>query len=124
MKAKLTTLATAACALLLAVPAMAANQPAAKTNKQTTKTAVRSAWRPETLSGTIAMVDPARKLVVVVTTPDGTPFDMVLTSRTRIKSGDQAITLNQLTGDTDKSVSVRFTPERRGDVARSIQIGG
>ena len=31
MKAKLTTLATAACALLLAVPAMAANQPAAKT---------------------------------------------------------------------------------------------
>lgn len=123
MNAKLTTLATAACALLLAVPAMAANQPAAKTNKQTTKTAVRSAWRPETLSGTIAMVDPARKLVVV-TTPDGTPFDMVLTSGTRIKSGDQAITLNQLTGDTDKSVSVRFTPERRGDVARSIQIGG
>jgi hypothetical protein len=69
------------------------------------------------------MVDPARKMVVV-TTPDGTPFDMVLTSRTRIKSGDQAVTLNQLTGDKDKSVSVRFTPERRGDVARSIRISG
>jgi hypothetical protein len=123
MNAKLTTLATAACALLLAIPAAAANQPAAKTNKQTTRTAVRSAWRPETLSGKIAMVDPARK-IVVVETPDGTPFDMVLTGKTRIKSGDQAITPNQLTGDKDKSVSVRFVPERRGDVARSIQIGG
>jgi hypothetical protein len=123
MKAILTTLATAACALLVAIPATAANQPAAKTGKATTKTAVRSVWRPETLSGKIAMVDPARKLVVV-TAPDGTPFDMVLTSKTRIKSGDQAITLNQLSGDKDQSVSVRFTPERRGDVARSIRIGG
>jgi hypothetical protein len=29
-----------------------------------------------------------------------------------------------MTGDTNKTVSVKFIPERRGDVARSIEIGG
>ncbi|MGO9257206.1 MAG: hypothetical protein ACLQU1_13010 [Bryobacteraceae bacterium] len=128
MKVDLSFLAGTACALLLAVPLTAANGPAAKTNNNTNKnmtaaTAIRSAWPPETLSGKISMVDPDRKMVVVET-PDGIPFDMVLTARTRIKSGDRAITLKELTGDMNKAVSVKFTPERRGDVARSIEIGG
>ena len=126
MRVKLLILATTTCALLLAFPLGAANGPAAKTNtnKNMAKTAVmRSAWAPETLSGKITMVDPAQNLMVVET-PNGVNFDMIVTSKTRIKSGNQALTLKELTQDSNKTVSVKFTPERRGDVAKSIQISG
>jgi hypothetical protein len=69
------------------------------------------------------MVDPAQNLMVVET-PNGVPFDMVVNSKTRIKSGNQALTLKELTQDSNKTVSVKFIPERRGDVAKSIQIRG
>jgi hypothetical protein len=68
-------------------------------------------------------VDPEQNLVVVQTS-DGVPFDMVINPKTRIKSGDRGITLKDLTRDMNKTVSVTFTPERRGDVAKSIQISG
>ena len=125
MRVELSMLAATACALLLAIPLTAANKPAAARMKKngTTTAAMRSAWPPETLSGKIAMVDPDRKLAVVET-PDGVSYDMVVTAKTRIKSGAEAIALKDLTRDLNKDVSVRFTPERRGDVARSIQIGG
>lgn len=112
--------AFAACALMLAIPLSAATGPAAKTNKNTT-TAMRSAWPPETLSGKIAKVDPERKQVIVQS-PDGTFYDMVVTAKTRIKLGDRALTLKDLTQDMNKGVSVNFTPERRGDVAKSIRM--
>jgi hypothetical protein len=113
------------CALLLAIPLTAANKPAAAKMKKsgTTTVAMRSAWPPETLSGKIAMVDPNRKLAVVKT-PDGVTYDMVVTAKTRIESGAQAVALKDLTLDLNKPVSVKFTPERRGDVARSIRIAG
>ena len=93
-------LATLACALTMAMPLAA-----------------------ETLSGKITMVDPAHKLVVVEPS-DGVPFDMVVTAKTRIKAGDQAIALKDLTREMNRTVSVRFNPERRGDVATSIQVNG
>jgi hypothetical protein len=125
MRVELRMLAATACALLLAVPLTAANKPAAARMKKngTTTAAMRSAWPPEALSGKIAMVDPDRKLAVVQT-PDGVSYDMVVTARTRIKSGDRAIALKDLTQDLNQNVSVRFTPERRGDVAKAIQIVG
>ncbi|MBZ5619168.1 MAG: hypothetical protein LAQ69_10675 [Acidobacteriia bacterium] len=124
MKVKLSMLAATVCTLLVAIPLTAANGPAAKTNKKmTTTAAMRSAWPPETISGKITLVNPDQKLVVVEP-PSGVPFDMVVTAKTLIKSGDQVVTLNDLTQDVNKTVSVRFTPERRGDVAKSIQIGG
>ncbi len=84
---------------------------------------MRNAWPPEALSGKITIVDPAQKLVVVET-PNGVPFDMVVTSKTRIKSGNQALTLKELTQDSNKTASIKFIPARRGDVAKSIQIRG
>jgi hypothetical protein len=117
MKTKLTFL-SAACSLLLAIPLAAAG----KANPANA-TAVRSAWPAETLSGKITMVDPVKNLVVVETA-DGVPFDMVLTPRTRIESGQQRVTIQDLSGDVNRNVSVRFVPERRGDVARSMEIGG
>jgi hypothetical protein len=114
----------AAAALLAAIPLAAASGPAGKTNNNVTKTtAVRTAWSPETLTGRITMVDPGRNVVVIVG-QDGVPFDMVVTPKTRIQSGGHALTLQDLAGDTNMGVSVKFTPERRGDVATSIHIGG
>jgi len=101
-------LATTACALMLAIPLSAA---------------MRKAWPPEAVSGKITMVEPERKLVVVETS-DGVPYDVVVTAKTRIKSGDQAVTLKDLTQDMNKTVTVRLVPERRGDVAQSIRISG
>lgn len=124
MKVQLSMLTTLACGLWLAIPLTAAT-PAAKTNKnkKTAAMAVRSVWAPETLGGKIAIVDPDRNLVVVEM-PDGVPFDMVVTAKTKIDLGDRRVGLRALTGDTNKTVSVKFVPERRGDVAQSIRIGG
>jgi hypothetical protein len=51
------------------------------------------------------------------------PFDLVVPAKTRIKSGDQAITTRDLTQDMNKAVSVIFTPERRGEVDPDQWIG-
>lgn len=123
MKTKFLGLATT-CTLALAFPLTAAHGPAAKTNQKATTTAARRSARPEeTLSGKITMVRPDQKLVVVETA-NGIPFDMVVTTKTRITSGGQAITLNDLMRNTNKTVSVKFIPESGGDVAKSIQITG
>ena len=81
------TLGNALCAMLAAIPRTAADKPAEKAPKTaaTKASAVRSVWAPETLSGKIAMVDAAQDLVVVDDS-SGVPFDMVITSRTHIKS--------------------------------------
>jgi len=117
--------AATACALLLAIPVTAAQRPNAKTGKTmaSAPASVRSVWPPETLAGKITLVDPAAKLMVVEG-PGGVPFDMVVTSKTRIESGNRALKLQDLTQRTNQSVSVKFIPERRGDVAESIRVTG
>jgi hypothetical protein len=115
-------MAGTASTLLLAVSLVAANGPATKPN-QNTATIERKAWPAETLAGKIMMVDPNQNLVVVET-PDGVPFDILITPRTRINSTGQRVTLNNLSQDVNQNVSVKFVPEGRGDIARSIQING
>ena len=119
------TLAGAVFALLSATPAAAAGKPMAASGKTMAANSapMRSAWPPETLSGKITMVEPGQKLVVVQDS-NGVPFDMVVTPKTRIRSGNQAITLKELTEYQNKDVSIQFVPERRGDVAESIRISG
>ena len=114
-----------ACAALLAIPLIAGQKavPASNSGKVNSTQAERSAWPPETLTGKITMVDPAEHLVVVQDA-DGVPFDMVVTHATQIRSGNQRLNLGSLTPDAQKTVTLRFVPERRGDVARSIQLNG
>lgn len=96
--------------------------PLAAATKSATAKAQQQAWPAESLTGTIESVDPAQHLVIVES--DGVPFDMVVGPSTRIQSGDQSVTLGDLGQDVNKSVSVRFVPEARGDVARAIQLQG
>jgi len=123
---------TAGCALLLAIAMTAADKPAPATHKAAThkaevhKTAAKATvhrWRAETLSGKITAVDPANRLLVVKAA-DGVPFDMIVTHSTRIEFGSQALKLSDLASRTNQNASIHFVPERRGDVAQSIQITG
>jgi hypothetical protein len=120
MRSRFSILAMVACGALAAAPLFGADASSATSKKSA---AVRSAWSAESLSGTITMGDAARK-TVVVQTPGGVPFDMVITRNTRIKSGDRAITLQDLPKDVNRGVSVKFVPERRGDIATTIQLNG
>jgi hypothetical protein len=118
-------LEVAVCACLLATVGAAADKPAANSHRveATEAKPLREAWPTETLSGKIMMVDAAKKLVIV-TTPDGVPFDMQVTPRTHILLGGQKLTFENLNQDLQKRVSIHFVPERAGDIARSIQVTG
>ena len=109
--------------LSMAMPVAAANQPRTLQNKTTETTNKRKAWPQETISGSIMSVDLAAK-IVVVQDAGGTPFDLIVNTRTRIEGDGNKLTLKDLEGDTHKGASVRFIPERGGDVARSIQVQG
>jgi hypothetical protein len=115
-------LAGAACALLFVMPSAAADHTAPQQKNAIKTQAMRAAWPPETLSGKIAMVDPSQRLLVI--TNDGVPFDLVITPRTHIRSGDRTLSLKDLKQYQNGNVSLKFVPERRGDVAESIHVNG
>jgi hypothetical protein len=110
----LQALGAAACSFALALPLGAETH--AKTERMLE-------WSPETLNGQIMMVRPAQHLVVVKG-PDGVPFDIRVTPKTAIRSNGQRETLQDLRADLNNNVSVRFTPEGRGDIAQAIHVKG
>lgn len=114
-----------ACAALLTMPLVGAPRPpaAAEKGKTTAAAADRSVGPPETLTVKIVMVNPARH-ILVVRDASGIPLDMLITHTTRIRSGDHRLSLGDLSSDIGKSVNLRYIPERRGDVARSIRLNG
>jgi hypothetical protein len=112
--------AVTVCAILAALPLVAANS--ATTTGKKPVTATRKAWPSETIDGTISMVSPDRKLVIIQTS-SGVPFDLRVTPATRIESGSQSLKITDLQRDVTQGVSVKFVPERSGDIARSIRLG-
>jgi hypothetical protein len=83
----------------------------------------RPAWPAESLNGTISMVDPSQH-ILVVTDHDGVPFDIMIDHSTRIESDNSRLTLSDLSSDVNKPVTVRFVPEGRGDVGRTVSLNG
>ncbi|HXG32464.1 MAG TPA: hypothetical protein VNJ11_03810 [Bryobacteraceae bacterium] len=118
MPSRLAMLVIVVFALILAVLPPALAQEAAE------KAAVPEALGPrETVSGTISMVFPDKKLLVV-TTAKGVPLNFVVGPATRIRSGEQRLKLNDLTGRVNQKVSVTFIPTRRGNLARTVEVSG
>ncbi|MCC7175427.1 MAG: hypothetical protein IT159_09550 [Bryobacterales bacterium] len=113
------------CGLLLAIPAAAAGKAPAAPSKASVaaSSARRTIWPPENLSGKILAVNPDHNLVIVKDA-EGTNFDVVVTSKTRIRSGGRAIALKDLAQFQNKEVTLRLIPERRGDIAEWIRIEG
>jgi hypothetical protein len=75
----------------------------------------------ETISGTLKMVVPHKRLMIL-TDSAGTPFDFRVTPATHIAVSGKNVRLSDLRHDVNKSVSVKFVPLRLGDVARSIKV--
>jgi hypothetical protein len=76
----------------------------------------------ETLTGKIALVEAKDKLLVVEGT-GGVTYSFVVRPSTKITSAGQKAKLEELSGRKGASVTVRFVPTRRGNVARSVEIG-
>ena len=122
-KGLILTLTGALCAFCLALPAAATPTRTGARHTAVSASAVPMAWAPEMLSGKIEMVIPAQRLIVVQAA-NGIPFDMIVGPGTRIVSGDQRLTIQDLRQYENHDVRLRFIPERRGDVAQSIHFQG
>jgi hypothetical protein len=109
-----------ALALTIAPSAVASSSTTAPAKKADKTKAVRSNWPAENVSGSIDMVDPSQKLLIVK--GDQTIFDFVVTPKTRILNGKQQLTLADLSSTNHSQVHVHFIPERKGDVAATIQL--
>jgi len=121
-KLSISVLAIVSGVLYLSIPVAAADKPAAPAAKTTHAATIRNAWPAETIAAKIDTVNPDHHLLIVQGT-NQVPFDMIITARTRIKSGDKRIGFADLAGDQGKTVTIKFVPERRGDVAESITMG-
>jgi hypothetical protein len=121
MQAK-TLIFCAVAAVFVASPIVrAANQPASKTQAKTASS--QALAKAETLTGSIMMVD-QKSNVVVVKDSRGTTFDIVVTRGTRLRAGNEPIHFKDLSTDTKKPVTIKFVPERSGDIAQSIKVTG
>ncbi len=81
-----------------------------------------AAVKAETISGTITTVAADQK-VMVVTNASGIPFNFKITGATRIKIGGQKAKLADLAGQTGKSASVKFLPQKKaGNLAQTIEV--
>ena len=109
-------LATILCASM-ALPAVTAK--AATTTKTVARHAIPTRWQAQQLKGTISMVDPQQDLLVV-RDPSGTPFDLQVHRSTHILQGRSSVKLSQLS--KNESVSIRYIPEARGDIAQRIEV--
>lgn len=86
-------------------------------------TLAQAGYAPETLTGTVMMVNPHLNLLVIKG-QGNVPYDMTVTPGTRIRSGDRTLSLPELNSDMNRPVSVTFVPTNSGDMARIIQIKG
>jgi len=67
------------------------------------------------------MVKPGKNRVFV-NDPGGFTFDFVVTPATRITAGGQRLKIADLASKANQQVTVRYIPERKGDIASSIQL--
>ena len=77
----------------------------------------------ESLSGSVQMVVADQNLVVI-SGPNGVPYDLKITPKTVIVVGDHSATLETLAGQIGKPVSAGFVPQRNGNFATRIEISG
>jgi hypothetical protein len=77
----------------------------------------------ESMSGTIQMVV-ADENLLVISGPNGVPYDLKITPKTVIVVGDKAGTLETLSGQIGKQVAVGFVPQRDGNFATRIEVAG
>lgn len=79
-----------------------------------------NSFRPETLSGTVTLIDADQNLVVL--TSDGIPYNFKVTKATKIEVAGSQASFNDLVSQTQKEASVTFIARPTGNVAKSITV--
>lgn len=82
-----------------------------------------NSYRPETLSGTISMVEPGTKSVFVMGSGE-VSYKFLVTPKTKIQIDGTKGTIEDLAGQAQKQVSVTFVARRNGNMAQSISVSG
>ena len=105
-------------ALLLVV------QPATAQMKATSSVETNwNSFRPETLGGTITMVEPAEKAVFVMGSGE-VSYKFLVTGKTNIEVNGTKASIDELANQTRKEISVTFVARARGNMAQSISVSG
>ncbi|HXH50915.1 MAG TPA: hypothetical protein VNM47_16350 [Terriglobia bacterium] len=105
-------------ALLLGVPTATA--------QEKTTTSAEANWnnyRPETLNGTITMVEPGTKCMFVMGSSE-VSYKFVVTNKTRIEIGGAKGSVEELANQAQKQVTVTFVARPNGNFAQSISVSG
>jgi hypothetical protein len=96
------------------------------TAQQNSVSAAEANWdnfKPETLSGTISMVEPSAK-TIFVTGSNEVSYKFLITNKTKIEIGGTRSPLHELASQTEKPVTVTFVARADGNFARGISISG
>ena len=100
-----------------------AGQPSAAKASTVWTHSVKTNWdsfKPETLGGTISMVDAQHNLVVI--TSHNIPYDFKVNRATKIEIGGSKGTCKNLASQTQKEASVTFIARGDGDYLKSITV--
>lgn len=97
-----------------------------KASTQQSTAASKPMWnsfKPETLKGTISIVEPGKKSLFV-SASNGVSFHFLVTGRTKIHINGTRSTIADLAQLAQKQATVTFVARPRGDVAQSITVSG
>lgn len=109
-------------ASLVSVSAFAAAPKPSPAKKAAAPMRARAFTGPETIKGTLSLVE-LRKGLIVVTDPGGVPYDFEV-GHASIEVNGSRTKMAELKVDIGKPASVHFLPFRFGDVARKVVIAG
>ena len=105
-------------ALLLVV------QPATAQQKATSSVETNwNSFRPETLSGTITMVEPGTKAVFVMGSGE-VSYKFLVTGKTKIAIAGTKASIDELANQAQKQVTITFVARPHGNMAQSISVSG
>jgi hypothetical protein len=120
-------LALFSCLCFGALEAKADNSAAASTSattqtkKTTAKDAVYALGKPETLTGTILIVD-GQKDLLVLEGANGIPYDFRVPQNAKIDVASNPETLNELSSAVNQKASVTFVPMSTGNIAKVVNL--
>ncbi|MGB2624599.1 MAG: hypothetical protein WA857_20550 [Candidatus Acidiferrum sp.] len=120
-------LALCSCLCLGAMGARAENSSPKTTTAKTetakgaTKDASYALGKPETLSGTILIVNGQKDLLVLEGT-NGIPYDFRVPNTAKIDVASNRGTLNDLSSDVNRMASVTFVPMSTGNIAKIVNL--
>lgn len=111
--------------LLLGIQTASAKQkttaPASMQRAASTAKANWNSFKPETLSGTITVIQPGKKSVYV-TASDGVSFHFRVTPKTKIRINGTRSSMADLAEQAHNQATVTFVAWPKGDVAKSITV--